>query len=78
MAIGVEMTGGYDEFGKSTAVRTLLVWTGKYNVFADIFLATPIPNALKNRDLNKRCCEIMRVTSYLDAEYVATISWRVD
>jgi hypothetical protein len=46
MTIGVEVTGGYDEFGESAAVRTLLVQTGKSNVFAAIFLSTPIPNAI--------------------------------
>jgi hypothetical protein len=53
MTIGVEVTGGYDEFGESAAVRTLLVQTGKSNVFAAIFLSTPIPNALQGYGLKQ-------------------------
>lgn len=46
MTTGVEVTGGYDKFGQSAAVRTFLVQTGKSDVLAATFLPTPIPNAV--------------------------------
>lgn len=83
MTIGVEVTGGYDKFGKSAAIRTLLVEAGKSSILATIFLPTPIPNALIGYQLEQEMlrpsCDIVhqcRIRGYNQLEGGLNVSFK--